>query len=86
MKKMEFSKLVFFLLYMPTLLLSSVTSLVAYMAGDAGAMVSLITAWVGMLTLGVVFYYWKAKAENVKKLLKQVPPESAEIARDMLDN
>ena len=68
---MEFSKKIFialFSLFSVALILSFV---LMFKTNDSTPLSYIIPSITGMLTIGVSFYYWKARTENCIKLKKE---------------
>lgn len=70
---METSKKILLALLIPTYLLIGLTIVAMFMGYDAGYLVTLTECLIGCVTIGVSFYYWKAKAENIVKISKTIP-------------
>lgn len=77
-KKLEFSKLILIVGYLTAFLFTGVAGYVALVGGDAGSFANIVLAIWGMVSTAVGFYYWKAKAENLVKIAKELPQELVE--------
>ena len=77
-KKLEFSKLILIVGYFTAFLFTAIAGYVALVGGDAGSFANIVLAIWGMVSTAVGFYYWKAKAENLIKIAKEVPQELVE--------
>lgn len=69
-RKAEFSKVVFWLLFVLTVGVTVAAFALMWYTGDAQGLVYLIPAVYGALGTATGFYYWKAKKENMIKLMK----------------
>lgn len=74
MFKIEFSKLILIIAYITAV---TFTVVAAYLGiyGDLGSFAAIVLAIWGLVTAGVSFYYWKAKAENMIKISQHIPEE-----------
>lgn len=77
-KKLEFSKLILIVGYLTAFAFTSLAGYIALVGGDAGSFANIVLAIWGMVSTAVGFYYWKAKAENLIKIAKEVPQELIE--------
>ena len=78
MKKIEFSKLILIVAYATGVVFTAIAGWVAIVGGDAGSFANIVLAIWGLVSTAVGFYYWKAKAENIIKIGKQIPKELME--------
>lgn len=77
MKRMEFSKKL--LVFIEGLVISLfILTCIAVFKGDASALVALITGVFSLASIAFGFYFWKAKAENIRKYAKKLSPEDIE--------
>ena len=67
----EFSKLIFWLVYLPTLGATIFACAVVWKTNDTSALTVLLPLLFAELATATGFYYWKAKNENRIKLLKK---------------
>ena len=77
MKRMEFSKKL--LVFIEGLVIALfILTCIAVFKGDASALVALITGVFSLASIAFGFYFWKAKAENIRKYAKKLSPEEIE--------
>ena len=77
MKRMEFSKKL--LVFIEGLVIALfILTCIAVFKGDASALVALITGVFSLASIAFGFYFWKAKAENIRKYAKKLSPEDIE--------
>lgn len=67
----EFSKLIFWLVYLPCLGATIYACVFSWKTNDSSALVVLLPLLFAELATATGFYYWKAKNENRIKLLKK---------------
>ena len=83
MNKIEFSKLIFIVVYATTLIFSFLTVLVSLLGGDAASVANIALAMWGSVSVIVGFYFWKAKAENITKITKEIPQKILDKIQDI---
>lgn len=83
MKKLEFSKFILYVLYLTAVAFTLLTGYVALQGGDAASVANIVLAIWGSVSVGVGFYYWKAKAENTIKISSKIPPAVLEKINDV---
>lgn len=83
MKKLEFSKFILYVLYLTAVSFTLLTGYVALQGGDAASVANIVLAIWGSVSVGVGFYYWKAKAENTIKISSKIPPAVLEKINDV---
>ena len=88
---MEFSKIIVIAVSILTAVISCFAMFAMLLIGDLSALPVLITAIFAAFTAGTGFYYNKAKAENLKKLAKElkeeeIDTEDIQTAKILLDN
>lgn len=83
MKKLEFSKFILYVLYLTAVAFTLLTGYVALQGGDAASIANIVLAIWGSVSVGVGFYYWKAKAENTIKISSKIPPAVLEKINDV---
>ena len=77
LKNMEFSKRL--LLFVQGLIIALfILTAVATFKGYVDALVALITGVFSLASIAFGFYFWKAKAENIRKYAKKLSPEEIE--------
>lgn len=77
MKRMEFSKKL--LVFVEGLVIALfVLTCIAVFKGDASALVALITGVFSLASIAFGFYFWKAKAENIRKYTRKLSQEDIE--------
>ena len=77
LKNMEFSKRL--LLFVQALIIALfIFTAVATFKGYVDALVALITGVFSLASIAFGFYFWKAKAENIRKYAKKLSPEEIE--------
>ena len=77
LKNMEFSKRL--LLFVQGLIIALfILTAVATFKGYIDALVALITGVFSLASIAFGFYFWKAKAENIRKYAKKLSPEEIE--------
>ena len=77
LKNMEFSKRL--LLFVQALIIALfILTAVATLKGYVDALVALITGVFSLASIAFGFYFWKAKAENIRKYAKKLSPEDIE--------
>lgn len=77
LKNMEFSKRL--LLFVQGLIIALfILTTVATFKGYVDALVALITGVFSLASIAFGFYFWKAKAENIRKYAKKLSPEEIE--------
>ena len=69
--QIEFSKLIFWLVFLMTLSVSVFACALMWHTGDTSGLMYLIPAIFAEFATATGFYYWKAKNENHIKLLKK---------------
>ena len=72
--KLEFSKIILIVAYVTSVIFTVVAAWLG-VYGDLSSFANIVLAIWGMTTMGVGFYYWKAKAENIVKISKNIPEE-----------
>lgn len=77
-KKLEFSKLILIVGYLTATIFTAVAAQIAIVSGDIGSFANIVAIIWGTVGAAVSFYYWKAKAENLIKIAKEVPQELIE--------
>lgn len=75
MKKLEFSKVLFLVVYITSLVFSALTVVVSIIGGDAASVANIALAMWGTTSIATGFYFWKAKAENMIKIYNSMPAE-----------
>ena len=88
---MEFSKIIVIAVSILTAIISCFAMVAMLIMQDLSALPVLITAIFTAFTAGTGFYYNKAKAENIKKLAKElkeekIDTEDIQTAKILLDN
>lgn len=83
--KMEFSKKMFLLVYVPSLIFSTVTAVATLMGLDSTNIANISLALWGVVTMGYTLYSTKAKAENLLKIGKSNSMEDIEKASAVKD-
>ena len=77
LKNIEFSKRL--LLFIQALIVALfILTAVATLNGYVDALVALITGVFSLASIAFGFYFWKAKAENIRKYAKKLSPEDIE--------
>ena len=77
LKNIEFSKRL--LLFVQGLIIALfILTTVATFNGYVDALVALITGVFSLASIAFGFYFWKAKAENIRKYAKKLSPEEIE--------
>jgi len=77
LKNIEFSKRL--LLFVQGLIIALfILTTVATFKGYVDALVALITGVFSLASIAFGFYFWKAKAENIRKYAKKLSPEEIE--------
>ena len=77
MKRMEFSKKL--LVFIEGLVIALfILTCIAVFKGDASALVALITGVFSLASIAFGFYFWKAKAENIRKYTRKLSQEDIE--------
>jgi heme O synthase-like polyprenyltransferase len=77
LKNIEFSKRL--LLFVQALIIALfILTTVATFKGYVDALVALITGVFSLASIAFGFYFWKAKAENIRKYAKKLSPEEIE--------
>lgn len=77
--KFEFSKLILAVGYLTATFFTGVAAIIAIENGDIGSFANIVAIIWTTLGVAVNFYYWKAKAENLIKMAKEMP-------QDKIDN
>ena len=85
MKKIEFSKLILLVVYLTTVLFSLATVIVAILGQDASSIANIVLAMWGSVSMAISFYFWKAKAENIVKISKEIPNKVLDKIQDIGD-
>ena len=88
---MEFSKIIVIAVSILTAIISCFAMIAMLIIQDLSSLPVLITAIFAAFTAGTGFYYNKAKAENLKKLAKElkkekIDTEDIQTAKVLLDN
>ena len=88
---MEFSKIIVIAVSILTAIISCFAMIAMLIIQDFYALPVLITAIFAAFTAGTGFYYNKAKAENLKKLAKElkeeeIDTEDIQTAKNLVDN
>ena len=88
---MEFCKIIVIAVSILTAIISCFAMIAMLIIQDLSALPALITAIFATFTAGSCFYYNKAKAENLKKLAKElkeeeIDTEDIQTAKILLDN
>ena len=88
---MEFSKIIVIAVSILTAIISCFAMVAMLLMQDLSALPVLITAIFAAFGTGMGFYYNKAKAENLKKLAKElkiekIDTEDIQTAKTLLDN
>lgn len=78
MKKFEFSKVILIMVYATAVIFTGILAWLAYLGIDISAVANVILSIWGLVSVAVGFYYWKAKAENLMKIAKEMPQEIIE--------
>jgi len=84
-KKIEFSKLILIAVYITAVAFSITAAYLTFQGSDVSSFGPIVLAIWAQLGTSSAAYYWKARAENKIKLLKSVPTELAEQAKELLD-
>lgn len=82
-KKIEFSKIIFWLLFALNAYIILFASAMIWRTMDLSPLAYLIPAESGVFAIATGFYFWKARAENKLKLMKAY---EIELSADALDN
>ena len=83
-KKIEFSKLILITVFITGVAFSLIAAYLALKGADVSSYAPIVLAIWAQLGTSSGFYYWKAKAENKIKLLKQVPADLRDEANEIL--
>lgn len=83
MNKFEFSKLILVVAYITAVVFTALTAYVALAGGDAASFANIVLAIWGTVSVGVGFYFWKAKAENIVKIAKTIPQKVLDKVNDI---
>ena len=75
MKKIEFSKLIFIVMFLTAFSFTCAAVYVALMGGDAASISNIVLALWGSVATGELAYYSKAKAENLLKIGNTISQE-----------
>ena len=75
--KMEFSKIILIVAYVNAVVFTAIAAWLG-VNGDLASFANIVLATWGLVTAGVGFYYWKAKAENIIKISQNIPEELKE--------
>lgn len=78
--KMEFSKKMFLMVYIPSMMFSTLTAVATLMGFDSTNLSNISLALWGVVTMGYTLYSTKAKAENLLKIAKTTTSEELEKA------
>lgn len=78
MQKREFSKFVLLITYWTAVFFTVVSAYLALSGIDIGSFGNIVLAIWGLVSVAVGFYFWKAKAENLIKLARELPKECIE--------
>lgn len=73
MFKIEFSKLILIIAYITAVTFTVVAAWLGYFGADLASFSNIVLVIWGLVTTGVGFYYWKAKAENIIKISQNLP-------------
>lgn len=84
-KKWEFSKLILVTVFIAAVIFSIIAAYLALKGADIGSYSPIVLAIWAELGTSSGFYYWKAKNENRIKLLKSVPSDLVDEAKELLD-
>lgn len=83
--KIEHSKLLTLLAYIPAVLFSGLAVYVALTGGDAGAIANIALAYIALLGTTLTGYLWKAEAENKVKITLGMMKEVKKITGEHTD-
>ena len=70
-KKTEFSKLIFWLIYVPVMSVTAFGCVLSWVTQDTSLFTVLLPLLFAELGAATGFYFWKAKNENIIKLKKE---------------
>ena len=76
--KIEFSKLILIVAYLTAITFTGVAAWLGYFGADLASFANIVLAVWALVTAGVGFYYWKAKAENIIKISQNIPDNMKE--------
>ena len=82
-KEFEFSKWILIVAYLTGILFTGIAGYVAIVGGDAGSFANIVLAIWGLVSTAVGFYFWKAKAENIVKISKDIPKKILDKINDV---
>lgn len=83
MKKLEFSKIILIVAYFTAVSFTLLTAYVTLNGGESSYFANIVLAVWGTVSLGVGFYYWKAKAENIIKISNDIPEKVLDKVQDI---
>ena len=83
MNKFEFSKLILVVAYFTAVVFTALTAWVAIQGGDAASFANIVLAIWALVSTAVGFYFWKAKAENIVKISKEIPKKILDKVQDI---